>query len=79
MATRATHKAVFVVPELNGEIVRQPKFDYFGVSFGSELSAIYAKHYGQIVVCSICYDRRYTRSFFVVNKRPNERIPTASY
>ncbi len=33
MATRATHKAVFVVPEMIAEIVRQLNFDNFGVSF----------------------------------------------
>ncbi len=31
MASRATHKAVFVVPEMDAETVKQLKFDYFAV------------------------------------------------
>ncbi len=33
MATRATHKAVFVVPAMIAEVVRQLNFDHFAVSF----------------------------------------------
>ncbi len=31
LASRATHKAVFVVPEIHVELVHQMKFDYFQV------------------------------------------------
>ncbi len=50
LASRATHKAVFVVPEMDAETVKQFKFDYFKVGVCYDFTLVI--EYGSMSYCS---------------------------